>query len=333
MVKAKRVVFTGKEKVEIVEFEIERVGEDALLIETEASLVSAGTELAALTDGYLKRRATYPRNPGYAACGKVLEAGGGELPASPGDRVFIGGNHATHALATPEWGLHSVFRPQEELSAEEVCFAALGGVAMHGVRRVKVELGEGTCVFGLGLVGQLVVQIAKLWGAHPLIAVEPNPFRREIAKDHGADHALDPNSKGLVDEIREITDGGADVLFETSGTTHTIPPMLKSSRYGARLSVTGGVHGIVEMDFYTDFQTKELAIYGARRVDRRPEDNPHDRWVVSRERNEFLALVAEKRIDVSALVTHRVHYSEAPKIYRKLVERSGEILGVVFTYE
>ena len=93
------------------------------------------------------------------------------------------------------------------------------------------------------------------------------------------------------------------------------------------------MHGIVERDFYTDFQMTELAIYGARRVERRPEGNPYDRWVVSRERKEFLALVAEKRIDVSSLVTHRVHYSEASGIYRKLLERSGEILGVVFTYE
>ena len=333
MIKAKRVVFTGKEEVGIVEYEIAEPGENELLIETEASLVSAGTEMAALTDGYLKRKITYPRNPGYAACGKVIDAGTGELPAKTGDRVFVGGNHATHALATREWGLHSVFPAPEGVSAEEVTFAALGAVAMHGVRRVKVELGEATCVFGLGLVGQLALQIARLWGAHPLIAVEPNPFRREIALAHGADCALDPGSPDLVEKIKEVTGGGADVLLETSGTTHTILPMLAAARYGARISVTGGVHGTVEMDFYTEFQRKELAIFGARRVDRRPEGNPFDRWVPSREKTEFLKLVAEKRIDASALVTHRVHYTKAPEIYAQLLARAGDILGVLFTYD
>ncbi len=333
MIKAHRVVFTGREKVEVVGFEIGGVGENELLIETEASLVSAGTELAALTGAYLKREIAYPRNPGYAACGKVIEAGPGELPARPGDRVFVGGNHATHALCTPQWGLKSVFPAPEGLSAEEACFAALGAVAMHGARRVKVELGESACVFGLGLVGQLVLQIAKLWGAHPLIAVEPNPFRREIALKHGADHALDPKAGNLVERIKEITDGGADVLFETSGTTRTILPMLEAARYGARISVTGGVHGTVEMDFYTDFQTKELGIFGARRVDRRPEGNPFDRWVPGREKREFLGLVAEKRINASALVTHRVNYRKAPEIYGQLLSRTGEILGVLFTYD
>ncbi len=91
-------------------------------------------------------------------------------------------------------------------------------VAMPGVRRGRVEYGDRVAVVGMGLMGQLAIQHARLAGAAATIAVDPDRWRLDVAGQLGADHLIDPQSEDARERIEEYTEGGADVVLETAGS-------------------------------------------------------------------------------------------------------------------
>ncbi len=166
-----------------------------LLIRTTASLISPGTERAWFL-GLANTPATYPQTAGYSNVGQVVQVGAGVTGWQVGDRAASAAHHAAYVAVN---AAECVPVPAG-LADEEAAFFNLASIALQGVRKARVELGEPVVVIGGGLIGLMAVQLARLSGALPAMVVDKNPGRLEFAELIGADAVLyrDVHKKGLV---------------------------------------------------------------------------------------------------------------------------------------
>ena len=180
--------------------EIRSPGRGEVLVETVCTLISAGTELGTQEQGR-----TDDFTPGYSNTGRIVEIGEGVEGYEIGDRVLSLGRHASHVTvsAAPQ----SLAKLPDSVSFDEGTFGVLGSVSMHGVRKARIELGEFACITGMGLVGQLALQLAAQTGAELLVAIDLSEPRLEVAKASGATHPLNPNRCDLRSEVANITEG------------------------------------------------------------------------------------------------------------------------------
>ena len=217
MTKGQRLVLTPAGQIEIEEFDVPAPASNQLLVRTLLTQVSAGSEMNGIrrrrTASPAEQAAFAPAGLGYTAIG-VVEAAGSEInQVAVGDRVLCSGNHSTHWLVTPELkasdvGIrqqYSVQKLPDDLSDVEVAFCVLGDIALHGVRRAQIQLGESVAVHGLGVVGLMALQLCRIVGAHPLIGVDLVEERLALARQLGASHQIDAGSQDVVAEIHAHT--------------------------------------------------------------------------------------------------------------------------------
>ena len=213
-----------------------------ILIRTSVSGISAGTEMNLYrgTNPDLVRRRwgerfVYPMIPGYQGVGVVVHRSPDVSDFEVGDRVATSGSHSEFAVADAR----SSIRIPCGLSDEQASLLSVARVALHGVRRGRIEYGHSVAVVGMGLMGQLAIQHARLAGATTTIAVDIDPWRLEIAHELGADHLINPESADTAEQIAQYTEGGADIVLETAGVSSAVPVALALGRYGARIVIVG----------------------------------------------------------------------------------------------
>jgi len=265
----KRIVFLGRNKVSTQEFSPAKLAKGMLRVRHSYSLISAGTELLNLTRG-----SNFPICPGYSAVG-VIEEINGSSKFKVGDKVFSRGPHSS--IYDLEINIaEKTFVKIGSENLKKATFANLGKVALHAIRKIGVTAGDQVVVFGLGVVGNLTAQIAQNCSLRPVIGVDIDKFRLQIALDLGID-AINGRDNHLIDKIIEKTDGGADIIIEASGSKEVIPTILKSARYNGKIGIVAGLYGLTSLDLKTEFQNKELTMIGCRRVDYfASEDNKYD---------------------------------------------------------
>ena len=277
---------------------------------------------------------------GYSCAGVVLASGAQVEGFAAGDRVACAGhNYASHAemVAVPK---NLCVKIPEGLSMEEASYVTLGSIALQGVRQSTPDLGSVVAVIGLGLLGQLTLQMLKANGCR-VVAADVVAERCELAKELGADEAVEPER--LLDAVAKMTDGhGADVVIITASTKGNGPIEL-----GAEVARRKGrvvVVGAVGMDLpRPPFYEKELELrlsmsYGPGRYDSDYEEKGRDypygyvRWTERRNMAAFLDLVAAGKVDVKRLTTHRFAIEDAESAYAMIMEGKEPSLGVVLTY-
>lgn len=293
---------------------------------------------------------------GYAAAGVVEGVGAGVTRFQVGDRVACAGEgYAAHAevLWVPEQLAVPV---PDEVPLDDAAFATLGAIALHGVRQADVRLGEFAVVVGLGLIGQLTVQLLVAAGVR-VLGVDVLPARVELARAlsetliAGTARAgfMTPgggSGASTVDaRVRALTGGvGADAVLLTATTKRSGPMEIATqvTRDRARIVVVGQVP--IEAS-RGRFQAKELELktsrsYGPGRYDPSYELNGVDypvgyvRWTENRNLEAFLALAAQGALNLKGLVTHRVPFAEAESAYETLTgPAAGDALGVLLAYE
>lgn len=306
--------------------EVRTPGRGEVLVETVCTLISAGTELGTQEQGR-----TEDFTPGYSNTGRIIEIGEGVEGYEIGDRVLSLGSHASHVTvsAAPQ----SLAKLPETVSFEDGTFGVLGSVSMHGVRKARIELGEFACITGMGLVGQLALQLASRTGAEVLVAVDLSDPRLEVAKASGATHALNPSRCDLSAEIESITEGpGLDVTIEASGYPELLPIAFDMARIGGRIMALGSIwHRKIEVDFM-DFHLKELTLVGCHQPKCPTVATPAFPWTQQYNRRQILRMIERDEIDVSRLITHRVPYTEAGEAYRLLRDERDKSLGAILTW-
>ena len=213
MSKGTRIAFIAKGRAELESFEGPHAEPGKLLLRTECTLISPGTERANLLD--MTDYRGWPKYLGYSAVATVLDTGNNETSLKPGDRVAV--YHSIHAshLLKQECDLVRIEDPA--LPAEEAVFSIVAAMGLQGLRKVRPELGESVMVMGQGLLGIFALQCARLSGAFPLIAFDFNPARRKLALELGADYAFSPDEPELEKRIMELTRGGVNAVVEVTG--------------------------------------------------------------------------------------------------------------------
>jgi len=321
----KRLVFTKPRSAEIEEVPIPPPSPGKALVRVNVSGISAGTELSYFRGApqlrLAKEEYTYPILPGYEAVGVVEASGQGVTHIRPGDRVVCFGYHAEYVEVDAEY----CARLPDTLSDESATLAVLSVTTMHAIRRAAIEYGDCVVVVGLGVVGILAGQQAKLAGASHVFGVDINPWRCSKAIEFGLDRAINPTYDQALQEILKTTDGiGADVVIEAAG----VPPSFENSLLYARdrgRVVILGYHTLpVQFIPGEEFFYKELTILATRAAG--PQSGlpvPYVRWTGDRNLELAVELLASGRIQVEGMITHRFPYHEAQNAY-DLIDQSKE---------
>ncbi|GHE97430.1 oxidoreductase [Amycolatopsis deserti] len=279
---------------------------------------------------------------GYSLCGVVEEVGAGIDDVSVGDLVACAGNeHALHSELN--WVPKNLFtRVPAGVAPRHASFATVGAIAMQGVRRGEPQLGDVALVIGLGLIGQLVVQLLSASGVR-VVGVDPDQERCKLAERLGASVAGHPGSGDVEIAVGELTGGhGVDQVYLAAGGSTNEPVELaaKLARDRGRVIDIGKCRLDLPWNAYYE---KELDVrfsrsYGPGRYDPEYELDGRDypigyvRWTERRNLECFLDLIARGRIDVEPLVSHVADFATAVETYRKLNEGELKAVAVLFRY-
>jgi predicted dehydrogenase len=277
---------------------------------------------------------------GYSGAGLVAEKHASVTDIEVGERVAYGGEGTGHGETIPV-GRNLAARIPDNVSFEHACFTTLGSIALNGVRIANISLGEKVAVIGLGLVGQLIAQLARLQGGF-IIATDLKSDRVELARQLGADEAVIGNSE-VAAQIRALTDGhGVDCVIIAAAAKSDAPCRLAVDICRDRGRIVDV--GAVELSFpWYETYLKEIQVLMARAYgpgsydqsyERQGQDYPraYVRWTENRNMEEFLRLISQGRMQIEPLITHRFGLVDAAGAYDTIMDPSSNSLAVLVKY-
>ena len=275
-----------------------------MLVATECTLISPGTERAFLL-GLPNAQGSYPTRPGYSNIGRVVAVGKSVTDCEVGDRVASTQGHTSHFVTSPSRLLKIV---STDVPADEAVFFNLGAIALQGVRKARIELGEATLILGQGLIGLSAMQLSKLSGALPLIAADLTDSRLDISQRVGADYTFNPEDTDFSQQLRDATKGnGPAVVIEATGHPDAISTALDVAGRDARVVLLASTRGETpSVNFYRDVHKKGLILYGAHNSIRPRQESSPNFWTLEEDSLLLLSLIAQKRFNVIPLISHRV---------------------------
>ncbi|ACF13371.1 oxidoreductase domain protein [Chloroherpeton thalassium ATCC 35110] len=280
---------------------------------------------------------------GYSSAGTVVEVADDISEFRVGDRVACaGGGYASHAefVVVPK---NLCAKIPDCVPFDEAAYSTLGAIAMQGLRQANPTLGETVTVIGLGLLGQILVQLLKANGCM-VIGVDISDEALRLAKEHGCDLALKRSAENVPDQIKSFTNGfGTDAVIITASTSQNDPVEFAAEIMRDRGRVV--MVGVTGMNLPRDpYYMKELDFklsrsYGAGRYDTNYEEKGVDypigyvRWTEKRNMQTFVQLLAEKKIKLDKITTHKFPIEQAEDAYKLI---SGEVqeryIGILLDY-
>ena len=291
----------------------------------------------------VRQRLDQPVSLGYSSAGTVVAVAEDVTDIRVGDRVACAGaGHAMHAeLDCVPRLLVAKFSPGSDVSFEEAAFTTVGAVVMHGVRLAEVKLGDVVAVIGLGLLGQIAVQILKAAGCR-VVGTDIVPERAMLAMSMGAD-AASASAREFHDLCMQLSSGkGADVVLITAQSESNEPVNLAAQVARDRAAVVAV--GSVGMDlsrrhyFEKELDFRVSRSYGPGRYDAAYEQKGRDYpigyvpWTETRNMKAFLNLLEEGKLNVRALITHRFAVEQATTAYELISSDATSYMGVVLQY-
>jgi predicted dehydrogenase/threonine dehydrogenase-like Zn-dependent dehydrogenase len=340
------LISTGTEMMKLAEAKMSMVGKARARPDQVRKVLDTVSQQGALaTYKKVMNRLDSYTPLGYSLCGVVVEVGQGAEEFKVGQLVAAAGN---------EFALHAEYNwipvnlcalVPRGVSPEHAAFATVGSIAMHGVRRSEVQLGDTACVIGLGLVGQLVVRLLIAAGVR-VIGLDVIEERCRLAEQAGAVLCAAPTDEGMdavQRSLDEISAGrGADHIFLAAGGSSNGPveTAARLARDRARVIDIGKTRLDLPWNAYYD---KELDVrfsrsYGPGRYDERYElegiDYPvgYVRWTERRNLECFLDLIARKDIEVETLVSDVFPLDNASTVYADLASGALKAVGVLLEY-
>jgi len=328
------IVFPTPNQVEVCQEEVGPPGPGQVLCAATKSLISAGTELNCLRGHFdpgtnWADMMRYPFRPGYSMIARVIEAGPGVTSLKAGDRITSRTPHSQFfALAAAD-----AYRIPDGPTDEVATWARLAGTTQLGARRAGLQFGESVAVIGLGILGQLVVQYMALAGARRVIAVDLNPQRLALARAHGATHAVATDAASARDAVAEITAGRMlDVVFDVTGHPAVLSAAMGLLHRFGRLVLLGDTPTPTQQVLGPGVVSNSLAIlgiHGTAHPDAWSELAP---WSRPEMLDLFFDYLAQGRMRVADLVTHRYAPPDAPAAYDMLLRDPASALGVILDW-
>jgi 2-desacetyl-2-hydroxyethyl bacteriochlorophyllide A dehydrogenase len=341
--KALQAVLVEPYRVEIREANLADPTANQILVECEASAISAGTELAVYTGSHqwLKDPKMtdwkFPFRPGYSAAGRVVAIGSSIADWKPGDRVSYPGNHATHELLTIGHERGRLWRMPERLSFDKAALACISRYGLGGILRAGITLGKSVAVLGQGIIGQFALRCALAAGCHPVIGIDSVAMRRQAATAAGADHVIDPSAGDAKQQLQDFLGSrGAEVVVDATGVPDAVPVAMSLACDAGQVVVVGSPRGIAKnVNFYDDLHRRYIEVCGAH--GNMLFEPAHTRlagaWDINKAQNWLLAELASGRLSTDGLVTHTIAPEGIGKAYEGLLKDKDHYLGVMVKWK
>jgi len=283
-----------------------------------------------------------PMSVGYSCAGEVVAVASDVKDLKVGDRVACAGaGYANHA--------EMVYSPRnltakipEGVSYEEASFSTVASIALQGIRQAEPKLGENVAVIGLGLIGLLTAEILKANGCN-VIGVDVSEFAVNNAKELGHQNSFIRDQENLKEKVNSLTNGfGADSVLITASADSNDPVEFAGeiARDRAKIVAVGMVGLDIPRNLYYE---KELDLrlsrsYGPGRYDNNYEEKGNDypigyvRWTEQRNMQAFLKLLADQKIDLEKIITHKFKIENAKEAYDMILGNKESYLGVLLEY-
>lgn len=335
---SKYVIITGKGKSEIQSEELNTTNlqPNEALIETSASLISAGTELSrvfALKEGF-----TYPVRPGYSSIGTILDKGEALEEFNIGDKVFYTGPHASvnrHFSGDKTQG-PMIFKIPQDMDDYEASLLCLGLVAMNGVNATEIKLGDTLAVFGLGTIGLLTAILYQELGAR-VIAVDPINSRCQLALDLGIKEVLACAPDQQVAKLKKMTNGrGVDIGVDVSGVSAAIENVILSCGLHGQVILLGSPRTAYLTDItktLSHIHMEMITVKGAFNNLNPLYEKEGSRISVERDFKALCDRIYDKRIDASKIISHVISPEEVERAYHGLMYEKETYRCVVIDWK
>jgi 2-desacetyl-2-hydroxyethyl bacteriochlorophyllide A dehydrogenase len=336
---ARQVVLLEPYRVGVREVELPPPASNQVLVRTEVSAVSAGTELAVWTGTHQWLKDPnlpdwkFPFRPGYSAAGTVAAVGSDVAGWKPGDRVSYPGNHASMELLTIGHERGRLWRLPANLDAEKAAVACIARYGLGAAIRPGITLARSAAVLGLGVIGQFALRSLIAAGAYPVIGIDAVAMRRQAALAAGADRALDPGAGGLREQLATaLGSRGVEIVADATGVPDAVPTAMSLACDGGQVVVVGSPRGRAkDVNFYDDLHRRYIEVTGAH--GNMLFEPAHTRlagaWDIDKAQRWLLAALASGRLSLAGLVTHRINPEQLGEAYEGLLKKKEEYLGVV----
>ncbi|MCP2621139.1 bi-domain-containing oxidoreductase, partial [Candidatus Aminicenantes bacterium AC-334-E05] len=296
---------------------------------------------------------------GYSCAGIVLDVGEGVESFKKGDKIACAGSsYASHAeivcvpvnlcVHLPKRHVNRENKPiinsrltNDYISFEEGAFAALGGIALQAVRLANPSLGDRVAVIGLGLLGQITVQLLKANGCH-VFGIDISEERVKMAIENGAGGGVVSREVDVINSAREFAPQGFDSVIIMAATKSNEPLEISAEVARERGKIIAS--GLVGLEIPRKiFFEKELELCVSRAwgpgifdplYTEKNIDYPYAyaRWTAKRNMEEFLHQIAKGNVNVKKLITHRFKIDDALKAYEMILKGKESFLGVIIQY-
>jgi 2-desacetyl-2-hydroxyethyl bacteriochlorophyllide A dehydrogenase len=337
--KARQAAITEPYKVEVREAELPDPGPGQVLVRTEASFVSPGTELAVYTGTHqwLKDPSLpdwkFPFRPGYSAAGEVVAVGVGVDGLKPGDRVSYPGNHASAELLTLTHERGKLWKLPANLPADRAAMACVARYGLGAAIRAGLTLGRSAAVLGLGVIGQLALRCLQAAGASPVVGIDGVTMRRAAATAAGAEFVIDPAAGDVKQQLATALGArGAEIVADATGIPDAVPVAMSLACDGGQVVIVGSPRGRAkDVNFYDDLHRRYIEVTGAH--GNMLFEPAHTRlagaWDIHKAQRWLLGALASGRLNLTGLATHTIRPEQLGDAYEGLLKKKEEYLGVL----
>ncbi len=310
----------------------------------EARLVLDSIKEKGLVSTYktVMNRLDNPVPLGYSCAGEVIGIGREVSDLSVGDFVACAGGNAAHAeVVSVQKNLCA--RIPKGVDVKYAAFSTIGAISLQGIRQADLTLGGNCVVIGLGLIGQLTMQLLDVSGILAM-GIDVDTYKVEKARELGARFVLKRENPSLENIIMDLTNGnGTDAVIITAATGSLDPVELAGTlcRKKGKVIIVGNVPtGFSRENYYKkELDLRMSCSYGPGRYDVQYEEKGFDypigyvRWTEKRNMEAFLDILKNKKININSIITHIFEFRNAPEAYNMILKKEEPYIGVVLKYK
>jgi 2-desacetyl-2-hydroxyethyl bacteriochlorophyllide A dehydrogenase len=277
----------------------------------------------------------YPSKLGYEWVGTVTEVGSGVQRFKPGDLIHLPTPHrqTQRFVDEEQTALGDIWPLPAGLDPDTAIVLALAGVALQAIHDAHIKVGDRIAIFGLGTIGLLAVQLARLNGAAWIEAIDPIPARRQLATSFGADRTLDPGRSNVAYEIKTASSHrGVDAAIELSGHYAALNDAIRSACMGGTVVAAGFYPGGgAPLQLGEEWHHNRLTMVSSMGVWGCPHRD-HPAWNRGRIHETAVELLTGGQLRADGLITHRFPFDRADDAYRLIDQHPEDVIKVVLTY-
>ncbi|MEM7277121.1 MAG: zinc-binding alcohol dehydrogenase [Pseudomonadota bacterium] len=327
---AQRIVFPAPSKVELQRYDPGEIQDYEILIRTEYSLISIGTETTLLhqrysPDSHFAQRFSFPQlKTGVLAVGKVLQCGSRVNNRKPGDRIYMRQAHGSHQRLPAS----STSLVPQTVNPIDACWCGLAKTAFRAAHAADFFKNKRTLIFGAGPLGQMITRWAHYYSCEKIVVNDLSKWRLQWAKDGGAHHSVSGNSVDSLAAINEAFDNNApNVIIDTTGNPIVLQAALRAAGMFAEIILLGDTGYPERQRLSSDMMTKGLSIQATH--------DSHDRegWNQARIDALFFDALQSRRFNVDGLISQTFKPQEFAEAYRVADTKRHDVLGLLFDWQ